>query len=70
MIHCDRNPISKYTLSMTKESLFYFIINGCQRHWYSAASLNLNGNFNTQNTSNFKSCRELIPLSKKKNLDK
>lgn len=55
---------------MTKESLFYFIINGCQRHWYSAASLNLNGNFNTQNTSNFKSCRELIPLSKKKNLDK
>lgn len=31
---------------------------------------NLNGNFNTQNTSNFKSCRELIPFSKEKNFDK
>ena len=33
----------KYTLSMTKE--VYFIINGCQRHWYSVESLNLNGKF-------------------------
>jgi hypothetical protein len=48
---------------MTKESLFYFIINGCQRHWYSAASLNLNGNFNAQNTSNLKKIQVTLKVA-------
>lgn len=33
---------------------------------FSQSLNNLNENFNTQNTSNFKSCRELIPFPKRK----